>query len=347
MSEEKDATSSETPQPGKYTRYRSVRNPPAKFYPPPVEAMPVKHEENTSTLGRTKSMARYRRSRVGSPEQSNDTPPPMPTFPSRTKPDTLGNSTGNQRTRRDTDPVTSGTREQPSSSIQRAVTKAGNPGRKETEDERMRRKVVEFREREAQKARAEENQTSPREDEQTAKRREAAQSVKQRKAQAEAEAEELQLKEEETARLLAEQKRKDLERLEATLDAAGPRSPSLTSPKEKFNFFSRKRAASKAAPPRMSGSGSGSGLSASRTRSIEMSPPKEAKTTRNASPPSRRVVREPVKLPQPLRPDQMIQEGGGGIVPQTDAPISASNGGERVSDPFINISRVLIFRSES
>ncbi len=30
-------------------------------------------------------------------------------------------------------------------------------------------------------------------------------------------------------------------------------------------------------------------------------------------------------------PGREIKQGGGGIVPQTDAPISASNAGERVS----------------
>ncbi|EPE33804.1 Ubiquitin-like protein [Glarea lozoyensis ATCC 20868] len=323
MSEERDAPSM-TPQ-GKFSRYRSVRQPPAKAYPPPVEVMP----DNSNAMGRTKSMSRYRRSRIGSPELSNDTPPPLPAMPGGNQ-DPFAVSSGNQRVRRVTDPASSATRQQPSHPVERGGLKSGVAGHKETEDERLRRKVKEFREREARNARAEEQKAS--DDGQFARRKnQAAQIAKQRKAEAEAQAEKIRAQEEETARLLAEQKRKDLERLEATLDAAGPRPPSVTSPKDKFNFFSRKRATSKVAPPRTSRSGSGSGsgtLSATRTRSIE-APPKELKKARNASPPSRRVVREPHRLDQPLAPEQMIQEGGGGIVPQTDAPISASNAGER------------------
>lgn len=193
--------------------------------------------------------------------------------------------------------------------------------------------MLEFREREAQKAKAEEQKSQAEEQKRSAREKAAAdaRAHQQRKAQAEAEKKQARLKEEETARVLAEQKRKDLERLEATLAAAGPRSPGITSPREKFSFFSRKRAVSKV-PPRTSGSGSASGESAIRTRSIEPpSPKKEKVRTRNSSPPSRRVVKDPIIPAQKLAPEQMIQEGGGGIVPQTDAPISASNAGERVS----------------
>jgi hypothetical protein len=332
MSGEKDAASSATPQQGKYSRYRSVRHPPAKAYPPAVEVIPLGQGENSNAMGRTKSMSRYRRSRIGSPEQSNDPPPPMPAMSPGAKLDTSAALPGNQRTRRVTEPATYATQQQPSPPVERSGTKLRTPGRRETEDERLRRKVQEFREREAQKARAEEQKTNTDEIGQLAQRKaEEAQLARERKIQADAHAEELRLKEEETARLLAEQKQKDLERLEATLDAAGPRTPGFATPKEKFNFFSRKRATSKVAPPRTSGSGSGGTLSSTRTRSIEVTAPKEVKKPRNASPPSRRVAREPIKLAQPLAPEQMIQEGGGGIVPQIDAPISASNAGERVS----------------
>ncbi|TVY37328.1 hypothetical protein LSUB1_G004752, partial [Lachnellula subtilissima] len=113
---------------------------------------------------------------------------------------------------------------------------------------------------------------------------------------AEEEAELARRKEEEAAKILAEQKRKDLERLEAELEAAAPIAPRITSPgREKFSFFSRKRPVSKSAHPRTSESRSGSGgNSMSRTEA-----------------------------------PRAILEGGGGIVPQTDAPISASNAGER------------------
>ena len=130
--------------------------------------------------------------------------------------------------------------------------------------------------------------------------------TQQQKAEAEAkaEAERARLAEEENAKLLEEQKRKDLERLQAELDAATPAPVPLASPaKEKFGFFSRKRAATKTSPPRSSESGS---------------VPSTLSQTKSNEPPRR------------------IEQGGGGIVPQTDAPISASNAGERVSVPYLH-----------
>lgn len=278
-------------------------------------------------------MARYRRTRVGSPEESAEPRPPMPTIPSGVDQSTLAALSGKPTMRRVTEPISSTSRHTPPEEAEpAAVKKSRFPGHRETEDERLRRKVLEFREREAQKAKAEQQKSHADEHKRSTRDKAAAyaRAHQQRKAQAEAEKKEARLKEEETVRLLAEQKQKDLERLEATLAAAGPRSPNVTSPREKFSFFSRKRAVSKV-PPRTSGSGSASGESAIRTRSIEPpSPKKEKVRARNSSPPSRRVVKDPIMPSQKLAPEQMIQEGGGGIVPQTDAPISASNAGERV-----------------
>jgi hypothetical protein len=119
----------------------------------------------------------------------------------------------------------------------------------------------------------------------------------------------LKLREEEdVAIILAEQKRKDLERLEAELAAAAapPKPPSeRSSPTpekagiEKLGFLARKRAKSKPASPRPSAdSPDKSSRDASRTQSDE----------------------------QPRN----ILQGGGGAVPGTDAPRSAVNAGERV-----------------
>ena len=169
-----------------------------------------------------------------------------------------------------TDPVPSAQRQAPD-----ARREQGRP--KETERERLRRKAQEYRDREEAQRKLEEQEA---------------------REKAEEEAELARRKEDEAARILAEQKRKDLERLEAELDAAAPIAPRVTSPgREKFSFFSRKRAATRSAQPRTSESGSGSWTnSMSRTEA-----------------------------------PRAILEGGGGIVPQTDAPISASNAGERVS----------------
>lgn len=115
----------------------------------------------------------------------------------------------------------------------------------------------------------------------------------------------MQLSDEETERILAEQKRKDLERLEATLDAAA--NDSVKSPPQKFAFFSSKRRATTTTKPPLP---SVLDNIASIQRTIGDGPP---------------INDAPVINPVG------IQQGGGGIVPQTDAPISASNAPERVS----------------
>lgn len=102
---------------------------------------------------------------------------------------------------------------------------------------------------------------------------------------------------------LAEQKKKDLERLEATLDAAAASSPV----KEKFSFFTRKRAHTKAAPPPVAVAPAStpgpSSASLSRTGSNDTS----SKSTEARRP-----------------------RAGTAAVPGSDAPISAVNAGERV-----------------
>jgi hypothetical protein len=123
--------------------------------------------------------------------------------------------------------------------------------------------------------------------------------------QAEEEAELGRKAAEDVAARLAEQKRKDLERLQAELDAAVPTSP--TSPREKLRFFSRKRAQTKTSPP-----------------PTVKREPESAMLTKMKSNEAPRG----------------IEQGGGGIVPQLDAPMSASNAGERVSC----VCEIILFR---
>lgn len=174
----------------------------------------------------------------------------------------------------------------------------------------MRRKVKEFREREEQQRKVEQ-----------------AKAEQERLRQQRREEEELQrMADEEPEKLLAEQKRKDLERLQAELAAAPPPLMPVASPKrEKFGFFSRKRAATRTTPPNTSGSGSGTNLM-SKSRSNE--PPRHTEVPRSTDIP------------------RGIEQGGGGIVPQTDAPISASNAGERVSGLVSVLGWVLTFSRE-
>lgn len=288
MSQEKEAAPATTPLP-KYSRYRSVR----QAVKPEPEPQPVPVQKSNNDFSRTKSMSRYRRSVV--PAKAGQAPgpsnPPVPALPRAQQ--TANLSESRNVTRRVTDPVKGTQTEQRSSP---------NAGRsqdryRETEDERLqrKRKVRDYQERAEQSRRAQEE------------KEEQERMIQQQNSEAEQQV----LAEQEAERLLAEQKRKDLERLQAELDAAPPPTRPLASPKrEKFAFFSRKRAATRTTPPPTSGSGSGTN-SMSKTRSND--PPRSTEVPRSTDIP------------------RGIEQGGGGIVPQTDAPISASNAGERVS----------------
>ncbi|RFU33478.1 hypothetical protein B7463_g2846, partial [Scytalidium lignicola] len=109
----------------------------------------------------------------------------------------------------------------------------------------------------------------------------------------------------ENAKRLAEQKRKDLERLEAELEAAAAaaapppvQNQASNGGKEKFGLFSRKRAQTltKSSPPASLGSGSGNKVPASRISN---------------------------DIPRPS------EQGTGSIAARIDAPLSAVNAGER------------------
>lgn len=123
---------------------------------------------------------------------------------------------------------------------------------------------------------------------------------------------------------LAEQKRKDLERLEATLDAAvqGPSVPSVGSPvKEKFNLFSRKRSMhTKTSPPPVPTTT----VPAPSVVPTATAPSSSSIARSGGSNETPRISNEP-PLPRP------VGQGGTMIVPGNDAPISAVNAGERVS----------------
>ena len=234
-------------------------------------------------MSRTKSMSRYRRTRpVATPEQIATLPmPSVPPIP-RANAHGFTSNPPTQRdvTRRATEPIQNPQRQKRLSS--------NNPGRlrpQETDDERMRRIGREAHEREEQRRKAHKEQEE--------------QDRMARQQRAEEEAELNRKAEEDSAKRLAEQKRKDLERLQAELDAAVPTSPPPpTSPREKLRFFSRKRAQTRTSPPSIVKRESEStSLSTTKTKSNEL--------------------------------PRGIEQGGGG--PQIDAPISASNAGERVS----------------
>lgn len=282
MAEEKNQPSQALQQ--KYSRYRSVRALPSKTEPL-TQRQDVQQTQNTS-ISRTKSMSRYRRPKLAlKPEDS----PPVPSLPESHAPSRSPINTARvPMTRRTTDPVDSATG-LPSNYaqtrrpiLQRSQTHLGATGESQDYSERQQS--------------YESNYNSDN-------------GINQHKVLSPSHSPPpvllpIQLSDEETERILAEQKRKDLERLEATLDAAAIEP--VKSPLQKFGFFSSKRRATTTIKPPPSILDN----VASIQRAIGDGPP------RNEAP-----VINPVG----------IQQGGGGVVPQTDAPISASNAPERVS----------------
>lgn len=307
MSGEKESASADQ-APQKYSRYRARKPEPEKQNQPEIENKEKQH----SDISRTKSMSRYRkRSAVTNPNQTPITSLPVPEIPRTNAQSPIGDGFNgsvrdstrsggeNMQQRQQQRSLADGTRysvraAEPEQSSQRQLeprppvdmSRHSQVRPHETEDERLRRKVREFQEREMAQRKAIQEQE------------EQARRTQQQKEEAEAEL--ARLAEGENARKLVEQKRKDLERLQVELDAAKPGSglPAVSSPeREKLGFFSRKKYSTQVTPPTTSG-GSGSALLA-KSRGNE--------------------------------PQKGIEQGGGGIVPRTDAPISASNAGERVS----------------
>ncbi|EFQ27996.1 uncharacterized protein GLRG_03140 [Colletotrichum graminicola M1.001] len=106
--------------------------------------------------------------------------------------------------------------------------------------------------------------------------------------------------EEETDRIIADQKAKDLARLQAQLDAIPDAPPRVRSPiVDKFASFLRKGRRS------------------------------DPNTLTKASSAYFQPLTFDFSPVSDMDPSRFIQPGGGGIVPQTDAPASASNAGER------------------
>jgi hypothetical protein len=282
MSDEKDPTLPTTTSPPKYSRYRSVRQAVKK-------EEPVTEQSPEPEMTRTKSMSRYRRTRPVSKIEQIAAPPmsPVPPIP-RANAQPLSSNQSNppvQRdvTRRVTEPIHNPQRQKRLSS-----GNTSRPRPQETDDERMRRLGKEAHEREEQRRRARKEKE---EQERIARQYKAEEEAKLARKAAE-----------DAAILLADQKRKDLERLQAELDAAVPTSPRPpTNPREKSRFFSRKRAQTKTSPP--------------------LNPPIAKRESESTS----------LSTTKSNEPPRGIEQGGGGIVPQIDAPISASNAGERVS----------------
>ncbi|CAL3970291.1 unnamed protein product [Diplocarpon coronariae] len=268
----------------KYSRYRSVRQAAKPHQQPRPEPQPVPQKPKND-ISRTKSMARYRRSVVPArtAQIAGSSHPPVPDLPGAQQAANL--LEGRNVARRVTEPARNRGMEQSPAHDGRSHGRD-----RETEAARLRMKALE---RERQLRRVEEEKANQ----------------ARLRQQLKMEEEQQRLADEETERLLAEQKRKDLQRLQAELDAAPPPTRPLASPKkEKFAFFSKKRGATRTSPPTTAGSGSGS-QSITQTRSHEL--PRSKEGPRNHD-----VLRG-------------IEQGGGGIVPRTDAPLSASNAGER------------------
>jgi hypothetical protein len=139
---------------------------------------------------------------------------------------------------------------------------------------------------------------------------------------------------------LAEQKRKDLERLEATLDAAvqGPSGSRAGSPtKEKFNLFSRKRSThTKTTPP----------PAPTTTVPAPVAAPAPPTTSSSSNARSGGSNETPRGSNERLMP-RPLGQGGAVTLPGNDAPISAVNAGERVSYEDLSVCYSANVRIES
>lgn len=279
-----------TPIP-KFSRYRSVRQGAVAAskttVPPPPPPPPPEQKEKDELVTRSMSMSRYRPRTVSKPGQVANAPiPPTPKIPQSYD----QSMTSSERPK--------GVGADKQSETGRAAQALNQRKSRLPQNERSPAVQEQLRESESERKRGQAKEALAREEQAYRRRKE--REEQERIAQIEKaaqEAEQARLADEETARLLAEQKRKDLERLQAELDAAVPDSSQVTSPKEKFGLF-RKRAGTKTSQPASSGT-------ASRLSSISRAKSDET--------------------------SQGIEQGGGGIVPNVDAPISAVNAGERVS----------------
>ncbi|ESZ90442.1 hypothetical protein SBOR_9162 [Sclerotinia borealis F-4128] len=282
MAEDKNQPS-QASQP-KYSRYRSVRAVSSK-----TESSPSRqdvHQNQNSSMARTKSMSRYRRPKLAL--QTEDSPP-VPALPNSHGPTKSPNPAARiPMTRRTTD------LDETATGLPKnyAQTRRPIPHRSQTHLGAT-GELQDYNERQQS---CEPNYNSDNGISQQHKVLSSSHSPPPVSLP-------VQLSDEETERILAEQKRKDLERLEATLDAAA-NEPARTPP-QKFGFFSNRRRATTTTRPNPPAS---FGNIASLQRAIADGPP---------------INDAPVINPVG------IQQGGGGIVPQTDAPISASNAPER------------------
>jgi hypothetical protein len=276
---------SEPPPPAKYSRYRSVRQAAASKSPPPANAAKPSEGQNEAIQ---RSMSRYhRRPRVPSPPAHDValmpiTPPTLQSLQGRTEPPPR-DLPQDPRLIRSAEVLAENT---PQRGHHRGVSGSDPMARGRTEH----RASINQRQNIAQAlplrghGTQDTNGHPPEEDD--------------------------------VAKKLAEQKQKDLQRLEmelaAAAAAAGARSSS--SPErsnfatkkpsiEKFRVFTRKRAESKAAPSKSSSS-----LTEAESQEV---PKKKAD-----------------------EPPRNILQGGGGAVPGVDAPKSAVNAGERVRTRF-------------
>ena len=307
MAEQDSALS--TP-PKKYQRYRSVQHAEAGASAAAAPA-PLPEKKDAFDASVSRSMSRYRRPKKRDPVLS---PPPMP----------IPLKSGDDGMRRVTDPVSQSPQRQhlptrhhdtvsQSSQKQQLPTRhdtvAGHRAsgrRRETDAERLQRKRKELHDEEERQRRSQKE----------------AEMEELRRAKAELDA--AQRAQEEKAELLAEQKRKDLERLEAELEAAAPKK--VMSPgREKFSFFSRKRAQTQTTPP----------ITKTTVPIARTTPPTSPESRATSSTFSREksiksLPQESLKESVTSQP-RGIAQGGSGIVPGTDAPLSASNAGERVS----------------
>lgn len=255
--------------PAKFSRYRSVRRA-NTVDSAPANTVPQAQDNDPANGTMQRSMSRYRRSRAPTQEHRQPpTAPPIPMIPSGFAQEELARQTNNELLKSTSQPERSRSRAPPD-----------ERGLRSTEERKDFRRQISPASPEPlghTLSAAEEDERLQRAHTRTQQQR-----VERQKAE-----------EEEALKILAEQKRKDLERLEIQLAAAvvaRPISPPVSSStRDRFKIFGRKRSATRSTPPHS--------------------------TTKD-------TVRRGAShdLPMPI-------SSGGGV----DAPVSAVNAGERVS----------------
>ncbi|KAG9242284.1 hypothetical protein BJ878DRAFT_516337 [Calycina marina] len=292
----------------KYQRYRCVQQ--AEAGAITAQTSLAENRDGASTVAG--SMSRYRRPRNRRPVVS----PPLSSGCIAQSQNQISPTKSNEQLRQVTDPVSTSQDLSTHQLPTRHDTIAGTrppPHPREIQLEIAQRKARAFREREVYLRLQKEQDFQGLQQVESIVEQD-----NQELRQPESIAEQARRVEAESFRLLAGQKKKDLERLEAELEAAAPAR--VASPREKSSFFSRMRATTRASPSQ--------NQDATPQAQKSVSPPLSQKPQFKGCFASR-IGSNTSPHGEKEAHFRGIEQGGGDIVPRIDAPMSASNAGAR------------------